>query len=100
MQIRNNYDKDVFNGDVGYIESVNMDDPFRDASEEPCLYGYHQGKENLHHSRNNQGTGLFHPQHGRAEAEYEIEGKVITISLNDFSPYYPNPSVRKRLRWI
>ena len=26
MQIRNNYDKDVFNGDVGYIESVNMDD--------------------------------------------------------------------------
>ena len=28
MQIRNNYDKDVFNGDVGYIESVNMDDRF------------------------------------------------------------------------
>ena len=26
MQIRNNYDKDVFNGDVGYIESVDMDD--------------------------------------------------------------------------
>jgi len=26
MQVRNNYDKDVFNGDVGYIESVNMDD--------------------------------------------------------------------------
>jgi len=26
MQIRNNYDKDVFNGDLGYIESVNMED--------------------------------------------------------------------------
>lgn len=26
MQIRNNYEKDVFNGDVGYIESVYMDD--------------------------------------------------------------------------
>ena len=26
MQIRNNYDKDVFNGDVGHIESVSMDD--------------------------------------------------------------------------
>ena len=25
MQIRNNYDKDVFNGDVGHIESVDMD---------------------------------------------------------------------------
>ena len=26
MQIRNNYDKDVFNGDLGYIESVSMED--------------------------------------------------------------------------
>ena len=26
MQIRNNYDKEVFNGDLGYIESVNMED--------------------------------------------------------------------------
>ncbi|MDO4804491.1 MAG: ATP-dependent RecD-like DNA helicase [Lachnospiraceae bacterium] len=26
MQIRNNYDKEVFNGDIGYIESVNPDD--------------------------------------------------------------------------
>ena len=26
MQIRNNYDKEVFNGDLGYVESVNMED--------------------------------------------------------------------------
>ena len=26
MQIRNNYDKEVFNGDLGYIESVNQED--------------------------------------------------------------------------
>lgn len=26
MQIRNNYDKDVFNGDIGIIDSVNMED--------------------------------------------------------------------------
>ncbi len=26
MQIRNNYDKDVFNGDIGYISSVNVDE--------------------------------------------------------------------------
>lgn len=26
MQIRNNYDKDVFNGDIGTIESVNLED--------------------------------------------------------------------------
>ena len=26
MQVRNNYDKEVFNGDLGYIESVNMED--------------------------------------------------------------------------
>ena len=26
MQIRNNYDKEVFNGDLGYIESVNLED--------------------------------------------------------------------------
>ncbi|MBO4820840.1 MAG: hypothetical protein J5548_05185 [Prevotella sp.] len=26
MQIRNNYDKDVFNGDVGHIESVSMNE--------------------------------------------------------------------------
>ena len=26
MQLRNNYDKDVFNGDLGYIESVNQED--------------------------------------------------------------------------
>ncbi|MCQ2058633.1 MAG: ATP-dependent RecD-like DNA helicase [Bacteroidaceae bacterium] len=26
MQIRNNYDKEVFNGDLGYIESVNIED--------------------------------------------------------------------------
>ncbi|MCD8105007.1 MAG: ATP-dependent RecD-like DNA helicase [Lachnospiraceae bacterium] len=26
MQIRNNYDKDVFNGDIGIIENVNMDE--------------------------------------------------------------------------
>ena len=26
MQIRNNYDKEVFNGDLGYVESINMED--------------------------------------------------------------------------
>ena len=26
MQIRNNYDKEVFNGDIGYVSGVNMDD--------------------------------------------------------------------------
>lgn len=26
MQLRNNYDKDVFNGDLGYVEKVNMED--------------------------------------------------------------------------
>ena len=26
MQIRNNYDKEVFNGDLGYVETVNMED--------------------------------------------------------------------------
>lgn len=26
MQIRNNYDKNVFNGDIGTIEKVNMED--------------------------------------------------------------------------
>ena len=26
MQLRNNYDKEVFNGDLGYVESVNMED--------------------------------------------------------------------------
>lgn len=26
MQIRNNYDKEIFNGDLGYVESVNMED--------------------------------------------------------------------------
>lgn len=26
MQIRNNYDKEVFNGDLGYVENVNMED--------------------------------------------------------------------------
>ena len=26
MQIRNNYDKEVFNGDLGYIESINLED--------------------------------------------------------------------------
>ena len=26
MQIRNNYDKEVFNGDIGVIESVNLED--------------------------------------------------------------------------
>jgi len=125
MQIRNNYDKDVFNGDVGYIESVNMDDhsltvrfeerhveyedseldeltlayattihksqgseyprgghplaydPFRDASEKPRLYGYHQGQEKLYHCGHHQGTGLFHPQHGRSEEKYEVEGTTI-----------------------
>jgi hypothetical protein len=25
--------------------------------------------------------GLFYPQHGRAETEYKVEGKVITISF-------------------
>ena len=52
---------------------------YEDSSEKPCLYGYHQGKENLHHRRYHQGIGLFHPQHGRAEAEYKVEGKAITI---------------------
>ena len=105
MQIRNNYDKDVFNGDVGYIESVNMDDrsltvrfeesgshplvddPFRDASEKPCLYGYHQGKENLHYRGHHQGTGLFHPQHGRAEAEYQKRAATV---LHTFGRSRPN----------
>lgn len=26
MQLRNNYDKDVFNGDLGYVEKVNLED--------------------------------------------------------------------------
>ncbi len=26
MQVRNNYDKEVFNGDLGYVESVNTED--------------------------------------------------------------------------
>ena len=26
MQLRNNYDKDVFNGDLGYVESVDMEE--------------------------------------------------------------------------
>lgn len=26
MQIRNNYDKDVFNGDIGFVESINLED--------------------------------------------------------------------------
>jgi exodeoxyribonuclease V alpha subunit len=26
MQIRNNYDKEVFNGDIGFVKEVNMDD--------------------------------------------------------------------------
>jgi exodeoxyribonuclease V alpha subunit len=26
MQIRNNYDKEVFNGDIGVVESVNLED--------------------------------------------------------------------------
>ena len=53
------------------------DDSLRDASEKPCLYGYHQGKENLYHCGHHQGTGLFHPQHGRSEEKYEVEGTTI-----------------------
>ena len=51
----------------------------RDAPEKPRLYGYHQGQENLHYCGHHQGISLFHTQHGRAEAEYKVEGKAIYI---------------------
>ena len=55
------------------------DAPFRDASEKPRLYWYHQGQENLHHRRYHQGIGLFHPQHGRfGGCTTACRGKTIT----------------------
>ena len=52
MQIKNNYDKEVFNGDIGIIESVNEnDESFCHASEESYIYRHNQSKEGVGHSR-------------------------------------------------
>ena len=61
----------------------------------------HDTNKNLRRLQSHcRGNSLFHPQHGRGETEYEVEGKTCAISLNDYSLHYPNPSFKKRLRWI
>ena len=40
MQTRNNYDKDVFNGDIGYIDSIDDDDNLLEVAMDGSLVGY------------------------------------------------------------
>lgn len=40
MQLRNNYDKEVFNGDLGYVESVDMEERTLLVNFEECLVEY------------------------------------------------------------
>ena len=44
MQIRNNYDKDVFNGDIGFVHTVSPDGGQLDVDFDGRLVGYEAGE--------------------------------------------------------
>jgi ATP-dependent exoDNAse (exonuclease V) alpha subunit len=69
MQIRNNYDKEVFNGDIGRIIRI---DTLYTATTEPLVHRVHEGKEIGNRGWEQEGFGNRGEKRQDPEAVYLV----------------------------
>ena len=82
IQTENDYDKDVFNGDVGIIERIDAVEQqvavrfaaLHAAPAQPDLHGHHAGREAARPDRAEEGVGHRGSQRPPAEAAFGTAG--------------------------
>lgn len=90
IQKKNNYDLDVFNGDMGYI--VNIDYTAKSLTVDFSSYGDFAGGQNKYDRK--FGKGFVRPEaETEAETEAEVENDIVKLVKYDFIDVYENISL-------